>query len=291
MIQLTETLIGGKSCFKFSKPFDTKKMFLSSENKEWVSKPQTATLNIVNVVEYYDLKQCIKDYEDDDETDEDGFYVRSLEDYVDATEHTYKEGLFLLLSDDTNCFLQSNAKLHLAIDGKKNYELQGFFSPAGTRGGYNFTTAIYFQITPPILKSLAFASSIKLSYEVPDDKEKDSSSKKSGFNNLDISRFSKFANAYYEGYYIEHLGTPEEKATYERECQIKKEEYMRKVEEANARRVAEEAEAATRKAKELAERKAEWEAADPVGKLTLLLKRHWKWVIVLLFILYFIAIW
>ena len=46
-----------------------------------------------------------------------------------------------------------------------------------------------------------------------------------------------------------------------------------------------------RKAEEKAARKAEWEEADPLSKVWIMLKRNWKLVLLILFILYVWANW
>ena len=69
-----------------------------------------------------------------------------------------------------------------------------------------------------------------------------------------------------------------EKAALQKEKQAKKEE-----DEKRAKEAAKEAEA--KKLQERAQRKSEWQAADPVEKLKILLKRHWKFVVLIILIL------
>lgn len=262
MAHIVESIIEGKSVFKLDQPFDTERKFISEDQKS-KSDLKNGTLNFVNAFVFYDFEK----------------YVENKE-----TEKTIKEGLFLVLSDEPNSLLNRNAILHLEIDGHKYYEFKGVFSPKGTRCGLKYTTTIYYEISPTILKMLALSSKIKLSYEVPNE-DKEERKYRSGFKNLDISGLNQYACVYLEDCYIEKYGSPEEKAALQKEKQAKKEEDEKraKEDEKRAKEAAKEAEA--KKLQEQAQRKSEWQAADPVEKLKILLKRHWKFVVLIILIL------
>ena len=178
----------GKTCYTINEPYNTKRYFYFKKAGAYAKEcddQNPGMLNFVNLVEYM---------------------------------YRYEEGLFLHLSDNGSCYLHRNAYLSLLIDQKKSYKLAKFFAPVGRKISNDFTTDIYFKINTTILKALALSSSIKLSYNVPND-----TGEHFNFENLNISSFQKHALFYYENYYIEHLEDDEKKESLYRELEAYKE--------------------------------------------------------------------
>lgn len=188
----------------------------------------------------------------------------------------YEEGLFLHLSDNGSCYLHRNAYLSLLIDQKKSYKLAKFVAPVGRKISNDFTTDIYFKINTTILKALALSSSIKLSYNVPND-----TGEHFNFENLNISAFQKHALFYYENYYIEHLEDDEKKESLYRELEAYK-ETMKTIKAQGT---------VTDKIK------MKWEeamsypiVADSWIKVVMMLKRYWRIIAFMILILLIILI-
>ena len=254
--------------YSLSEAYNTHKHFHSGSD-------HNAKLNFDSLVRSYDFDQCLREYEEDDETDDEGCPIHDLDYYINQAPRLTEQGLFLHFSDDGDSFLRRDAVIRLTVD-EKNYRLPCYFAPNGHKIGCQYTTDLYFRINNKLLKELAGASSIKLSYETKDEKEH--------FENLSIDDFQKYALSYYEGYYIEHQGTPEEKEKLRQE--------LRAQEEAKKEREADEkAQQEQRAAEKKAARKAEWEEADPLSKVWIMLKRNWKLVLLILLILYCWAKW
>ena len=275
MITIEEIILpSGLVNYSLSVPYDTGMSF-HSLSKHHVK------LNLESLVETYDFEQCRLAYETENEKDENGFFIYGLDYYVKQAPHTIEEGLFLHFSDDDESFLIRDSAICLTIDGKK-YKLPCFFAPNGRRGAYYYTPDLYFKITPKILKELASATSISLSYITK--------VKETGFKDVKIYDFMEYALVYYEGYYIEHLGTPDEKEKLRQELQAKKDANKKREEEEKARKEQQIAEEKARKEQQIAEekaaRKAEWDEADPMSKVWIMLKRNWKLVLFILFILW-----
>lgn len=269
MIAIEETILpSGFVCHSLSELYDTCKHFHSDSD-------HSAKLNLESLVESYDFEQCWQEYQDDDEEDDEGYPLHDLDYYIRQAPRKTEMGIFLHFSDDGDSFLRRDCAIYLTVDGKK-YKLPCYFAPNGHKVGANYTTDLYFRITSKLLKELATATSISLSYETGDDK--------TGFKDANLGNFQKYALAFYEGYYIEDQGTPEEKEKLRQELQAQKDANKRREEEDKAREE-------QRKAEEKAARKAEWEEADPLSKVWIMLKRNWKLVLLILFILYVWANW
>lgn len=214
----------GKTCYTINEPYNTKRYFyfkkVGGAYAKKYDEQNPGMLNLVNLVERYNADSCIDYYNEDIEQDEEGYtsHKHDIEYWARLMCRTYEEGLFLHLSDNGSCYLHRNAYLSLLIDQKKSYKLASFFAPVGSRISNDFTTDIYFKINTTILKALALSSSIKLSYNVPNDTDEHFN-----FENLNISSFQKHALFYYENYYIEHLEDDEKKESLYRELEAYKE--------------------------------------------------------------------
>lgn len=242
-----------KPCYSLCEAYDTKRIC-----HKWSK--NTYTLNFVNIVKYYDYEKALGKYDENYEFEtwkqerfekerkemeerkeslkkfreslslgtfdydyDDGgvkYYRRKQpEDYVEQID--FKEGLFLHLSDNDDCFLNRYAIVRLLID-EKGYKLSCFFAPAGDRGSEH-TTDMYFWITPAILKALVLSSSIKFSYKIDSNEI---------CQDVDISNFKEYALIYYEKFYLKHCGSIEEKESLRRVYAASKEaQESRKVEE------------------------------------------------------------
>lgn len=271
MITIEETISpNGLVNYSLSEPYNTRKRFhLKSDHN--------AKMNLDSLVEIYDSKQYGQDdYDDDDYDDED--YDDEEEDdeesslsdssyYIRQAPSKTEQGLFLHFSDDGDSFLRRDSVIRLTIDGK-NYKLPCYFASEGKRCGINYSTDLYYQINSKLLKELAAATSIRLSYEP----EYEMSGCKA-IKDLNIDGFKKYALFYYEGYYIEHHGTPEEKEKFRQELQAQKDAVKKRAEEEKVL-----------KEQQQAALKAEWDNADPLSKVWIMLKRNWKLVLLILFI-------
>ena len=139
MVGVVEIIFkNGSTCYELGESFNTEKRIGNSG--------KSALLNFASMVEYYDFAQCVRDYENDDETDEDGCYVHSLSDFVESAERNFEEGLFIHLSDQDESYLDRNAKIRLMVD-KKSYTLSCFFAPRGCRNSYSYTAEMYLSNT------------------------------------------------------------------------------------------------------------------------------------------------
>lgn len=264
MITIEETILkDGFVCHSLSEPYDTHKHFHSDSD-------HNAKLNLDSLVQSYDFELCWQEYEED-YVNSDGDPLHDLDYYIIQAPIKTEKGIFLHFSDDGDSYLRRDSVLRLTIDGKK-YKLPCYFAPNGHRNGVNYTTDLYYQITSNILKDLAAATSISLSYETGNDD--------TGFKNADLDGFQKYALAFYEGYYIEDQGSPEEKEKFRQELQAQKDAIKKREEEKKVR-----------KEREKAARKAEWDEADPLSKVWIMLKRNWQLVLLILFILYCWAFW
>lgn len=269
MITIEETILkDGFVCHSLSEPYDTHKHFHSRSERN-------AKLNLESLVQSYDFEQCWQEYEDDDEKDGEGYPLHDLDYYIRQAPLKTEKGIFLHFSDDDESFLRRDSVLRLIIDGKK-YKLPCYFAPNGHRMAVNYTTDLYYKITSNILKELAAATSISLSYETGSDD--------AGFKNADLDGFQEYALSFYEGYYIEDQGSPEEKEKLRQELQAQKDAIKKREEEEKVRKERE-------KAEEKAARKAEWDEADPLSKVWIMLKRNWQLVLLILLILYCWAMW
>lgn len=242
-----------------SEPYNTGRHFTQSK---WCKK--STMLNIVDVVEYYDYYKCVNEYEDG-ERDEDGYLVNDLENYIAKAERSYEKGLFLHLSDGDDSLLCRDAIITLSIDDKK-YELTCFFAPGGHRSGYVYSTDLYCRITPEILMEMSFATSIKISYKSPSTEEAHATA--------DITSFSEWAQIFFEQCYIKDVRS-EDKTALMQEWKAKK-----------AAKEKEEEEKARKEAEEKARKQEEWDNADTLQKLLILVKRHWKLILFISFILW-----
>ena len=245
MITIVEILLpeSGRTCYSLNESFDTKEKFYKNSK-------ETGKINFLNIIDYYDLKQCLDEYENQDEDNEDNADVdvnkdkpkahpkRHNLDYFIKMHLWTKRGLFIELSDNNESFLNRYSSIQLFVDDKC-FQLPCFFAPEGTRFGLDYTTACYYEISPAILKALAMSSSIKFSY-FPKDKYPKSINKF-------ISGFQKYALVYYEKYYLENFGNSEEKESLQCYIQTK-----------------------------VAEREAELNNANIISKIVILFKRHWK---------------
>lgn len=262
MITIEETISpNGLVNYSLSEPYNTRKRFHSMSD-------HNAKMNLDSLVEIYNSKQYGQDDYDDEEEDDEGHSLNDSSYYIRQAPRKTEQGLFLHFSDDGDSFLRRDSVIRLTIDGK-NYKLPCYFAPEGKKCGINYSTDLYYQITSKLLKELAAATSIRLSYE-PEYEEL-------RFKNLNIDGFKKYALVYYEGYYIEHHGTPAEKEKLRQELQAQKDAIKKRAEE-------EKAFMEQQKAEEKAALKAEWDNADPLSKVWIMLKRNWKLVLLILFI-------
>lgn len=271
----------GQMCCTLNQAYDTGCFFsIDKKDKVWHSK-KSGKLNLVDKINYYDWDQCYSDYSKDESEDS------YLEDYIRNATHIIKEGVFLQLTDDNEGYLERDSLIHLVIDNK-SYKLPCCFAPYGNNW-YRKSKCAYYAINYTILKELAFSSSIRLSYV-------NNVEEKTIVNNVDISGFKEYAEYYYKNFYIENAGTPEEKEALQRELQAMQEaKRLREEEEKEARRIREEEEREARRIREeeekvrnaekRAERKAEWDNADPMSKIKIMLKRNWILVLLILIIL------
>ena len=224
MMCIEEVMLkNGKTSYTINEPYNTKWYFYFKKVRGvYVKEDDRQTpglLNLVNLVEYYNVDSCIDYYNEDIEQDEDGYtrHKHDIEYWGRRMHRTCEEGLFLHLSDNGRGFLRRDAYLSLLID-QKSYKLQSFFAPVGNKIDDKFTADIYYKITPTILKALALSSSIKLSYNTSDD-----TSGKWNYENLNISAFQKHALFYFENYYLEHMEDSEKRKSLYRELEAYKE--------------------------------------------------------------------
>ena len=274
MITVSEVhMPNGLVNYNLSDSYDTKKDLRSYYH--------TLKLNFINALDWFDFQQCKRDCENDTERDDEGNRVHDLDYYVSRAPRKVEQGLFLHLSDERDGYLERVSIVRLKIDGK-GYELPLYFEPRG----YYYASDLYFKINAKILKELAVATSISLSYEA----------KEYGFNNLDISGFQKYAFVYYDDYYVENLVSPEEKMKIRQELQPlrrrRDEEDAREKAKIAAEKRFEENEKNREAAKEAREavRMVEWQNAGPLLKVWMWVTRHWILTLFILFILWIITL-
>ena len=228
MIDIKETIFpNGSVCHSLSVPYDTHKHFRSDSDHH-------AKLNLVSQLEYYNFKKCLKKYDDDDKRDGEGYRVHYLDYYVSKAFRKTVRGIFLHISDDGKSLLHRDSVIRLAIDGKK-YKLPCYFAPWEEQSYYYTATNVYYWITPEILKELAVATSICISYEAHRVEDVE-------FQSIEIADFQEYALAFYEGYYIEKQKTSEEKEKLLQELQSLKDAKKKREEEKKTREEKPEAE-------------------------------------------------
>ena len=190
-------------------------------------------------------------------------------------DHSLKEGIYLHLTDDGDSRLYRKSEIHLIVDKSRHFLLPCVWASNNGYAVYDCVSDVYYQMPPSCLKALAFASTIQLYYITEDDEAPNI--------DLKIDDFQEIAELFYEKYYLVENCTPKEKKVAIHELRHRQEAINKLKEEERARYELEEEQKKQKEVEKLAE---EWESADSTTKLGILLKRHWKLVLLILLILF-----